>query len=882
MLFKSARIMVRLFYALLITCATLVTLLILLLSLINLDDYRQSLEAQLSSTLNQPVSIAHGSLTYSNGLALELEQIQIGADEQPIITIPRLLATLEITPLLEKRFILNQVSIEKPLVNLTFPLKAQTERPTKESSRKLFNSLGISILTVNDAEVTIYQAQEKSLLKRLKIANLHAVLKGWKQNQKGQLVISGDLPQQKANFLLETKLSASIDPHVLRQEQQSLKLNLHNLSTASIPKLKGQSYPEALNLEINIQGAPSTGTQFKTTLQASKTAEQLFSLNGTWTSTEDQDSISNLKGELLGVPLTGEFVSLRQADRNYLVGRLGVTNLGLNQQLLKKWRIPQADQLIRGDVELLFIELSKDWPVGTELKGLPQIDAQLTLSSLEWNIPELKQLQDLSIDLSLKNNYLDIRDGILIIGGEPVDFSGTIESPFLKPELSLLIEAKPRLETISTLRPLKNWDIAGEVPLSLQLRGPLQGPSFGLQADFNQVEVQHPWLFQKKQSTNAQLSAAGALSAGGVTLNRVDVLLGKISLSASGYIDHSSDQTSYGLSIAPLQLAQLKPFSPLLKRLQITGETALTLQKQKNGLQGTINIQDGGAHLTPVIADLRNTTGSARLDHSGLSFTDLKASLGESEFLVNGLLSDWSSPRLSLDIQADKARAQDLVFSNQELMLYDLNGRLQIDGNGIDFAPVNVRLEKDTIAQVTGSVANFSDPQVKLDIKADSVNVLDVINLFNGPDRAPSAKTKSNRQLKPIEIRATAQKGTLGGLNFTNAVGFIKEFNHQFSIFPLRFENGEGWCKARVDFLHKEKSRPLKISGHVEEINASVLHQDLFDQPGLINGKLSGDFYLEGKPDGKTFWQTARGGIHLQVADGTLRKFHSLAKVFQF
>lgn len=66
----------------------------------------------------------------------------------------------------------------------------------------------------------------------------------------------------------------------------------------------------------------------------------------------------------------------------------------------------------------------------------------------------------------------------------------------------------------------------------------------------------------------------------------------------------------------------------------------------------------------------------------------------------------------------------------------------------------------------------------------------------------------------------------------------------------------------------------------MEGIDASVLHQDLFQKRGLVSGLLKGDFYIEGNPSDGHFWQEAKGGAHIQISDGTLRKFHTLAQVF--
>ncbi len=184
------------------------------------------------------------------------------------------------------------------------------------------------------------------------------------------------------------------------------------------------------------------------------------------------------------------------------------------------------------------------------------------------------------------------------------------------------------------------------------------------------------------------------------------------------------------------------------------------------------------------------------------------------------------TPQLDLKLRSAQVRAQDLIFPNQKLQFYDLDGRLQIDGHGIKFNPVTVRLEKNTEATVRGELVNFKAPQVSLDISAEKANVDEVIALFIGPPKRP--RGKSTVEHKPVEIKAKVNAGTIGELKFQNAEGLITEHRGVLTIYPLNFLSGEGSCQARVEFDRNRENGLLKVSGHANNINATILHQDLF------------------------------------------------------
>ncbi len=939
-----ARVLIRSIYFLLILCATFIVLLIIFLSQLDLNDYRLSLEQEIGAALKQPVRIGHSSLTYDQGLALELQQVQIGPEHAVLAQIPRITAILKLAPLFDRKIIFREVQIEKPEVQLWFPF---SERPTRGTSQQLFNSLGISILSIHNANLKIYQKQGENVAQLLQVSNLHAVLRDWQPEKTGHLVVTGQLPEHTADFLLETRLPSSSDPQIWRDEEHQLRLQVKHFSTAKLPKLKSQKYPEFFNFELEIQGAPATGTDFTALLTATDTNEQIASLSGRWTSLSQRDSITALSGLLLKIPLNGEFSFSRQPGEYSLVGRFGVEDIKLSSELLKAWRIPNAEKLLNGELDRLLITLEKTWDPAKKITGLPRIDAEITISNLDWDIPELKQIQDFSADLSLRNQVLHIADGILVAGGHFVDFSGQIKSLFLHPEVDLKINFNPDSDVLKTQLKLPgNWNISGNIPGTLNLTGSLFEPDFLLQADLGPIELQHeerfykrstdrselqlqghlssdqlqvdhfslsvndtsisgslsltgsPFapdfllqadlglielqfgeLFQKRSTDRAGLQLQGQLTGNRLQLDHFSLDLNDVNISGSGYFQQIQGEQEYHFAAEPIDLNKLKHFSPLLQDLQVRGEVEPTLTRQQAGIQGTLKLRNVGAHLSPAVADLSRTTGTVKLDRHGGTFQNIKTSLGKSDLTVSGTLSDWENLQLNLDLSGKKIRAQDLIFPESKLTFYDLNGQMQINAEQITFSPINAQLEENTRVIINGTVSNFLDPQIHLDIQSDQVDVLDIIKLFADPDSDDSNEPYLGKR-PPLLIKVSAKQGTLGGLYFQNAEATIRGEDNRLTIYPLKFNSGEGWCQTRVEFNHEQQLAPLKISGHIEKVDASVLHQDLFDKPGLVYGSLTGDFYLEGDPHKDLFWQSAKGGIHAQISDGTLREFHVLAKIF--
>ncbi len=941
---SAARVLTRIAYFLLILCATIITVLIIFFSQLDLNDYRISLEQKISSTLKQPVQIGHSSLTYNHGLALEFQQVQIGPDHAVKARIPQITATIEIAPLFHRQVVLGQVQIEEPEFQLWLPF---ADRPAKGASHQLFNSLGINSLIIHNASLKIYQKQEKLSVERLKVSNIHAVLRGWQPETAGHLVVTGQVAGYNADFLLETQLPSSADPQVWREEKHQLQLQIKHISTAKLPKLPDQKYPEAFNFDLTIQGVPADGTNFSATLSGSGSNEQIFSLSGLWTSATQLDSITKLTGKLLEIPLSGEFVFIRQKEKYSLAGHFGTKNIKLNPLLLKTWRIPNAEKFLKGDLERLAITLKKNWNPTEKFNGLPDIAAEVTISSLDWKIPELQQVQDLSVEFSLKNQTLRITDGILVAGGEVIDFSGRVKSLFLHPDVDLKINFNPNINTVTKQLQLPdNWSVSGEIPGSLQLSGDLFAPDFLLQANLNEVDLQLGERFHKQPGERSKLQLQGRLSHKQLHLDHFSLSLNETSVTGSlklngdffapdfllqadlgaiefkyGKLFHkrSTDQAKLQLQgqLSSTQL-QLDHFSLTLNDLKIAGTglfqqnqgeqeyhfaaDPIDLEKLRYFSPFLQTIQVKGEIEPTVNQQKKNLTGTLKIRGVGAHLTHVIADLNNATGQINFDRQGFTFQKMKASLGESEFTVSgrlshwekpqfELNLSGKEIRAKDL----VFPHSKLTFSSLDGKLKIDaeglTFSPVTAQLEKNTQATVTgqvsnfqdphVSLEIQSERVA-VLDIINlfTNPDQPTIQVPPPINRPPILIKVSAKQGTLGGLHFQKTEALITGDNERLVIYPLKFASGKGWCKARVEFDFQEQLAPLKISGHVHKIDATTLHRDLFHRPGLIKGPLKGDFYIEGNPGHNLFWQQARGGIHMRIKKGVLRELHTLAKVF--
>jgi len=249
-------------------------------------------------------------------------------------------------------------------------------------------------------------------------------------------------------------------------------------------------------------------------------------------------------------------------------------------------------------------------------------------------------------------------------------------------------------------------------------------------------------------------------------------------------------------------------------------------------------------------------------------------------------VADLGAPRLELEVAAPAVRADELIFHSDRVILREVQGRLVIDRDSLLFDPVKVRLDKGTRATVNGSVRNFAEPRVDLEITGDYANIEEIIGLWT--DTSPEARAAHKRRddgtprqpLPPIRIAAQAARGDLYGMEFAEARALIVPTSGQLLIHPLDFEVGEGYCTSQVRVDFHPTANALRISGHAENVDAFAVYNQLLGRKSIMRGSLRGDFYLQGELGGRGFLPTAYGSVSATVRDGVMRHSPVLSTVF--
>lgn len=460
-------------------------------------------------------------------------------------------------------------------------------------------------------------------------------------------------------------------------------------------------------------------------------------------------------------------------------------------------------------------------------------------------------------------------------------------------------------------------------PLQLQLHPADTARQWQLQLDLTAAQLDLARIVRKAPGATASASASLRLPADDLC-SHLDALLANRAAPPSGDTSTADWQLQDGrlqlddldlrfnghyrqkhhwqlqLQLPSFALERLARRFDLLELMELRGPVALDYRLRRNasGLHGQGQLRLNGCAIAParILAPLHQIHGTIHLNDWQAHCDPLDLLLGEgSPLRLRARIADLRAPVADIRTVLTQMPASDLIFNSRQAQLHDLIGHLRIHARGIDFVDARVRLAQGTQARVQGTLL-FAGPDMDLNIDADYGNIDEVIALWhdrpvNPPESAPQASLAGpgNSTTPPVpeilpedetlRLHCHVARGIFRGFSFSDANALLHIQPGQLRLEPLQFHADGGHGDARLIVRLSEPHAHLFVDGRVQRLRAGTIYQQLFDEQGLVSGKLTSAFRLQGPLTGQ-FRQQALGEVSLQIKDGVLRRFRTLSRAF--
>ena len=892
----------------------------------DLNDYREYLEVELSNLLSLPARIdsIHYNLHETN-LALHVSGLQLGDEKSQLqINATDTMIDLQWRGLFVQEFRFIRITLTQPEIWVRRAAEASDSltkppAPLIMGQTILYNT-SIGALDIVEGTVHIEAPDSGTAQEQILITGLQGELTEIHLNQLSRIVLEGkiQLPGQsipspwqltgEASLNLDESEGVTADTDLVLDIQ---KLDLKALNAIFARKTEKIRVAGRCDLQLRLEGTLGEAVDFQASLSSDKieilpgpgytrpVSFRNLMASGQLLTDEKQHGIKNLSLKIDEALLAGE-VEWAPPQLPFSA-KFSLANSRLTVPQIKQWfpdihgswSTIKENLKNRGQVQLetlvFRINEGKD---GRKIWHLDRLKGEV--NAVAWQTAESPELEIRSLPFDLDKGRWKINDSLLHMGSLDISASGHGEysqDSFTVASLDFTGEALPE-------RLLSDWYIpqgalktAGKAAVSGHLQGPYDQLALDLQADLSRLYLNHPAGLKLAPDPQDKLSIHATLSPGQIKLDHGSIKWSAARGHISGsYLTGAPDSLALDALLTIDDLTRLAEALPLLDKLQLHGQADLSIsqrgRREENRPTMTLTLRDAGLRATRHIADLKLINGRINVTPDGLDTENLRVHLGESPITVKAVLADFTNPRLSLDVKGPTVRAKDLVFYSDKALLRDVEGHLEIDRDGLLFAPVDVRLDGGTLASVNGTI-DFKPPYpVMLDITSDFALISEVINLWSSQSKAkqiPGAQDSAASATRPrseIRIAAHVKEGDLYGMKFHDASGVIVPSRGRLIIHPLDFSVGEGYCNAQVltDFVRGGPSR-LRISGHAEDVDALEVYRELLNQKNIVRGALRGDFYLTGDI-GRNFLPSSYGRFSIQIRDGVLHQFPFLSKVF--
>ncbi|NJC89125.1 MAG: hypothetical protein FIB02_11450 [Desulfuromonas sp.] len=893
------------------------------LSTFDLNQYRDHLAETVGDQLQLPVHLGAAHLELREaGIAFSFSDLHIGTEQTPVeLQAEKIWLQLAWRGLLLKMPIISEISLKAPRLRIT----RQPNRPADDNvpderfTLDLLQDLQIHRVEARQGSLTIDWFDRAGQRRELAIDDISAEIDDFGLARTVTLDATAHLPRHSGQARLAINGSIALPATgELHNANADLVLDARSLDAALLAELfadqTGASATGEADLSMHLKGNPAGSV----TVQADLSGKRLnlitgnksgkpfpikhLQLAGTWQKQEDRHSFRQVEIKLDDLGLAGEFSVTSGDNGHQITGQLNNSILPLDT--LRQW-VPPA--LVMAN-PLLARRLPGGLPALNTVRfhaDIPEEPQKFVSFSLEefhgeaknlgWDLGAERKVEFSSLLIRFEDNRWSLEQGTGMLAGLPVVLSGTLV-PTADGPSKITLDATfsgtaEQLSALGTTLPPADLAVVGPLMVKVHLDGTPQQYSLDVSLDLSGLDLRYGNEFHLAPTPGAVFIAQAQGNGNALTIEQSSLTLPPFTGSLTGNVDWT--EAPLANLAARIELADLTAaydLAPVLSTLKLAGGVLLnlTMTGPLTALdrQASLELRDVGVPAHGIVADITQINGRLLLDGKGVRSEKLTARLGKSPVILRARVTDLGSPRLELGVKAAAIRADELIFRSDRSFLREIDGRLIFDRDGLQFAPVKVRLDGGTRATVSGSVKNFASPQVDLDITGDYANVEEIIGLWT--NESPAAEKirlahhaeVPHAPLPPIRIKVDAREGDLYSMKFAKARALIVPTSERLLIHPLDFNVGDGYCTTQVLVDYAGQHPVLRVSGHAENVDAYEVVNELLNRKSIMRGSLRGDFYLQGELGEGRFLPTSFGNINVAVRDGVMRHSPVLSTVF--
>jgi uncharacterized protein involved in outer membrane biogenesis len=909
--------------------ATLIGLAIFLPRIIDINAYRDNIMTTLQNTLNRKVTFVNGEFSMQPGPSFIFDTVAVkepdGSDD--FITAQRVTIHLALLPLLEKKIVFSELTLEGALVHLVRGSDRRLNiddllKPRPESAAVSLKKIRIKNGALQWRDMAIQKESFSTALK-----NINLTLDKLSRGHSGNFKISCELPTATGATslvslsgaarlptgtasLLETELNANTDikhadvgqfwPYFARfipfgnpggrlDITSSFKGKLREFSAKGKLHMNGVAitWPTIFHHTVNPRSA-QLDYEFRLGKNSMDMPALLFSADGFKVkgSCKLQEINSpDLRITAKATTETFKLEALRQwipygiiandvADyiEEHITGGLFKLETGtLDGRISQITHMEKGSNYnilhIKGTVEKGIVSYGKNVPAFNSIKG---------------------GLEMFGKDFILSHITANFGDSPFTMEGKITDYP--LDTPCQYPFQMQIVPRPTVVAWLSKIAGASKLEFSGNSSLTLTGSGLISAYHLGGVWELKQAAYSFPGAIRKQTGDPNHLTFSSIIEAGETKLTSLTYALSPLALSATATLKYGNQpHLGFELETNPFLLSETLPILSIWQQYHPNGRVQAHITGTGNpkdfaamDYSGAITLASfslqPGENLKPV----SNIKGRITFKGSSLETSSISVLYGSSLINVKGKIKNFKNREAEFNLSSPQFFLRDarLAQPKTDTSIRSMNASFIMKDNRYTIQSFSGLLNASSF-NISGSYINNRTPEANLTVTSTNLDIDDLLllgkageQIGNGPDGQAGSKLN-------LKLKLSAEAGKYGKLQFTKLHANISRDSSVIYLqgFEAALFGGRISAKGRIAPSGALESR-YDLNFSLERINADHFFQAL-DVTREVTGTLNlhGDITARGATLTEVK-KTALGNVRLRLSDGSLRKFNVLSKVF--
>ena len=922
-LFTGKRILYILFSVMVLLGGTV----LYLEQFLRLDTHKDQILAELSSVLHRKVTYRTGDFTLRYGPSFTFTGITIterdGVSE--FMHADRLTMRIALFPLLEKRFIIKELDLDTPHVDITRNRDGSFSISDLLEQKPSAVTLQIRGVKISKGTITFTDLKATTEGVRIVLTGTDLVLGRISRGKKGSISFAamlGDGQRSYGAIAVKGNVRLASATTTLDHSDLDLDITTNGLDAGPFWPYYRQYVPFR-----KIEGKLSTDSSFKgeirrfTAKGSLKIAGARFdyqpifhavlepkTLAATYILdlTPNEVNVKALDATIDGVRIKGSCairdittgdprivakatstpIRLEDFSRYIPYGVIIQEPSEFIEQKIKGGMIRVIDGSLDGKVsQILTMEKGTNYNVlsirGTIDKGI-----------INWGVG-VPLFTDIKGELELAGKDFNLKKMSGRFGSSPFTLDGAlkdypVESPTLYPFTMTMTPAPVDIAWLFRIRKEAPAGFNGKSALHLAGDGPTKNYTLSGSWDLTSASYTLPDILAKPAGMTNSASFRLEFTPDQAVLNEVQYQLPPLTARASAVYRYEGDEAlSFALTTNQFSLNDLALLAPRISRYKPHGNVLVSLRgaqpagsNQPVNLSGTVTFT--GASLLPTerMKPLTDLNGAVTFDGSKLETSLISAKLGATSLYGKVTLRDFTKPLVTIAFSSPLVDPADLSLkgAGKEFRPSQVQGNISIQDQSLRINSFSTQINATRLA-LTGTIPDLSHPRADLIITSPHLELEDLLLLTRLEPEKPSPGDSGKPVLK---ASLKADSGKLKEITFQKLSSDIVYENGILYLQPLEFQamGGNIATKIRVDAAAGEAAR-YQVNFELRRISSQVLLKSLGVQKQEVWGTMSGQGDLSargGSPE--ELKKSLLGSLKFRIDNGSIRRFASLAKIF--